>query len=103
MVKSTSDHDEFGDACDRCGASDSGDTIVIDNCDTGVANNMVDGCTRTDDVTDCAEAARNHGDFVQCVAHLANSWVRSGSITKADHKRLFRCAAHADITHRGGK
>jgi len=92
------DGDSLGDVCDDCTESDLGKTIVIDRCDTGITNEVSDeGCTRADAVAICAEGARNHGQFVQCVALLANGWKRSGAITNADHGRIMRCAARADI------
>jgi hypothetical protein len=93
-----SDGDGVCDSDDVCPASDVGETIVIDGCHTGVANEMSDnGCTRADAVAACVEEARNHGQFVQCVAHLANDWKRSGAINDADHGRITHCAAHATI------
>jgi len=84
--------------CDNCPDSDVGETIVIDECDTGVANEASDdGCTRADAVAVCAEEARNHGQFVQCLARLANGWKRSDAINDADRGRIMRCAARADI------
>jgi len=92
------DHDRIGDACDHCPISDSRETIVIDKCDTGIANEVSDdGCTRADAVVACAGEARNHGQFVQCVIRLANKWNRSGAITDAHRGRINRCAAHAEI------
>jgi hypothetical protein len=92
------DGDEIGDACDACPASQSGDTIVIDKCDTGIANDGVgDGCTRADRVAACAAGADDHGQFVQCVARLGSDWRRSGVVSDADRGRLMRCAARAAL------
>jgi len=92
------DYDGLGDSCDDCPDSDVGETIVIDGCDTGITNDMSDeGCTPADAVAACADQARNHGQFVQCIALLANGWKRSGAITDADRGRIIRCAARADI------
>ncbi|MDO8630437.1 MAG: FG-GAP repeat protein [Phycisphaerales bacterium] len=93
-----SDGDGVCDSDDVCPDSRVGETIVIDGCATGIANEMSDnGCTRADAVAVCAEEARNHGQFVQCVAHLVNVWKRSGAINGADHGRITHCAARADI------
>ncbi len=97
-VVEDADGDGVVDGDDLCLGSDVGETIVIDKCDTGIANEVSDeGCTRADTVAVCAEEARNHGQFVQCVAQLANGWKRSGAITDADRGRIMRCAAQADI------
>lgn len=92
------DGDGVLDGDDICPDSDVGETLVIDKCDTGVANEVSDeGCTRSDMVAHCGTEAPNHGQFVQCVALLANSWRRSGAISDADRGRIVRCAARADI------
>jgi len=92
------DGDGVLDADDLCPNSDVGETLVIDKCDTGIPNDVSDdGCTRADAVVACAEEARNQGQFVQCVAHLANGWKRSGTIANTDHGRIMRCTARADI------
>ncbi|MFH1110920.1 MAG: hypothetical protein V1790_17235 [Planctomycetota bacterium] len=96
------DGDGVLDGDDICPGSDIGETIVIDKCDTGIPNEVSDdGCTRADTVAVCTEGARNHGQFVQCVALLANYWKRSGAITDADRGRIIRCAARADIPPSG--
>jgi hypothetical protein len=93
-----SDGDGVCDSDDVCPGSDVGETIVVDGCDTGITNELSDdGCMRADAVAACADEARNHGQFVQCVAHLVNEWRRSGTINDTDHGRITHCAAHATI------
>ncbi len=77
-----SDGDGVPDGDDACPDSDTSPTVVIDGCDS-LAPNVVDasGCTLSDKVSACPTNARNHGDFVSCVAHLT----RDG--------RIIRCAA----------
>lgn len=80
------DGDGVPDAEDHCPSSIATPTVIIDGCDSGSANVLVgDGCTLADRVDECAAAARNHGQFVSCVAHLtADAAIR-------------RCAARSDI------
>lgn len=61
-------------------------TVVIDGCDSGIANVVgPDGCSLADAIAACADAAKNHGDFVSCVAHVTKE------------PAIRRCAARADI------
>lgn len=72
--------------------------IVIDGCDTGVANQILpDGTTMQQGIDACAAAATNHGDFVSCVARLTNAWVEAGLITGEEKGRIQSCAAGANI------
>ena len=73
--------------------------IVIDGCDTGVANLLLagEGCTMADRIAECAEGARNHGAFVSCVAHLSNGWKRAGLISGGEKGSIQQCAAQANI------
>ncbi|MEE9293597.1 MAG: hypothetical protein V3W34_01355 [Phycisphaerae bacterium] len=91
------DGDGVPDDEDSCPNSGLAESIMIDDCDTGVANELFDdGCTMADLIMLCAEDAANHGRFVSCVAHLANEWKHEGLITGREKGRIQRCAAHAD-------
>jgi hypothetical protein len=74
------DGDGVGDVCSA--------TVIVDGCDSGVANVRVDGATFSTLIGECAASAKNHGKFVSCVSHLANDWRRSGLITAKEHARL---------------
>jgi hypothetical protein len=90
------DNDGIPDAEDACPASDVRPTVVINGCDSGVANQVLDdGCTIADLTTNCAEEARNHGMFVRCVAHVSNDLKRAGVISEEQKGALQRCAATA--------
>ena len=93
------DDDGVIDACDACPDSDSSDTVVIDGCDTEVANLMPDGdgCTMADRIAECADGAVNHGAFISAVAHVTNEWKQDGLISGREKSRIQRCAAWADI------
>lgn len=92
------DGDGVPDPDDACPNSDLGETVVIDGCDSGVANHLFeDGCTMADRIGGCAEGARNHGSFVSCVAGLTSTWVRDEIITSRDQGPIQRCAAQANL------
>ena len=72
--------------------------VVIDGCNTGVVDKeLEDGTTISGNIAECAASARNHGEFVSCVAHLTNKLVRDGYITGKEKGKIQRCAAKADI------
>ncbi len=92
------DNDGVPDDDDECPNSDLSATVVIDGCDSGVANVLFDsGCTISDLIGDCADGAANHGQFVSCVAHLTNALKDDGVISGRDKGRIQRCVAQADI------
>lgn len=73
-------------------------SIVIGNCDTGVADQVIgDSYTISDQIAECAENARNHGKFVSCVAHLTNNLKKIGIITWREKHKILSCAAKANI------
>jgi len=98
------DGDGLVDACDACPDSHTGRTIVIDGCDSGVANVMpgTDGCTMSDQIAECAEEAANHGAFVSCVAHATNAWKNAGLISGNQKGKIQSCAAKAVFPDTGG-
>ena len=72
--------------------------IVIDGCETGVANQtLADGTTMQDKIDACAAKAGNHGAFVSCVAHLTNDWMATGLITESEKSAIQQCAAQSNI------
>jgi hypothetical protein len=73
-------------------------TVTIDGCDSGVRNSVLpDGRTIAEHVGSCAAGARNHGQFVQCVAHLTAAAVQDGVITGKQKGAIQRCAAQARL------
>jgi len=67
---------------DACADSDLAATVVIGDCDSGVANAPLgDGCTMADEIGGAAATARNHGAFVSDLAHLSEGWMQEGLIT----------------------
>jgi hypothetical protein len=93
-----SDDDGFGDACDGCPHSDLSPTVIIDGCDSGVANTLLfSACSISDKMAECAAAARNHGQFVRCVAHMTNRLKKAGVISGKEKGAIQKCAAQAHI------
>ncbi len=93
-----SDDDGITDGDDECPASDLQDALVIGDCDTGLSNVVLaNGCTLTDSVGACSAMARHHGDFVNCVAGLANAWIAKGIVVAREKRRVVRCAAQSDL------
>lgn len=92
------DGDGIPDGEDICPESELSPTIVIDGCDSGVANMLFDdGCTMADLIAECADGASNHGGFVSCVAQLTNEWKQQGFISGQEKGAIQSCAAQADI------
>jgi hypothetical protein len=92
------DGDGVPDAQDDCPQSILTPTVVIDGCDSGVANTTFPtGCTISDRVQECADGAQNHGSFVSCVADLTNELKTAGVITGQQKGAIQSCAAQADI------
>jgi hypothetical protein len=55
------------------------------------------GCTISDRVAACAKNAKNHGQFVSCVALLTNDLNKAGTITGQQKGAIQSCAAQANI------
>ena len=92
------DNDGVLDGDDRCAMSDLSATVVIDGCDSAVANFQVaDGCNVSDEIAGIAAAARNHGEFVSSVAGLTNSLKGAGLISGAEKGAIMSCAAGSNI------
>ncbi len=91
------DGDGVPDVDDRCPTSILDPTVTIGDCDSGVANGMANdyGCSLADLIANCAEDARNHGEFVRCVADLVNRLRRSGVISNRERTDILRCAARS--------
>jgi subtilisin-like proprotein convertase family protein len=71
-------------------------TLVLGDIDTGVPDlTLPGGGTLSDAIAGCAADAKNHGQFVQCVARLATSWMKAGYIDGADRGRIVSAAARA--------
>jgi hypothetical protein len=75
-------------------------TVIIDGCDTGVLNAVVDAetlSTISDLISQCAAGATNHGGFVSCVAKVTNALKKAGMITGDEKDAIQSCAAESSI------
>ncbi|MCH7839135.1 MAG: hypothetical protein IID38_02720 [Planctomycetes bacterium] len=87
------DNDGVIDDCDACLDSDLAKLIVLEECPTGVPNELLDdGCTMNDVLTECSVGAHNHGEWTACVARHANVWRRQGLLSGKDIGRITHCA-----------
>jgi len=87
------DLDMISDNVDQCLSSNLSPTVVIGSIDTGIPNTLfTTGCTIKDLVNNCGAAAKNHGAFVSCVAHLAED-LSNASIIDNNQKGLLNSAA----------
>jgi len=92
------DNDGFADAEDNHQFSILDETVIIDGCDSGVENMMIEGGSNMADlIADRAEAATNHGEFVSCVAALTNAWKKAGLISGGQKGAIQSCAAESAI------
>ena len=93
-----SDCDGIPDSDDACPGSILEETILIDGCDTGVTNHLLEsGCTMSDLIAACLADANNHGQFVRCVSQLTNEWKENGLISGKEKGTIQRCAARSNL------
>ena len=93
-----SDDDGIPDDEDHCPDSDLSETVVVDGCDSGVANVLLDdGCTISDLLAACEGISANHGAYVSCVAFVTNELKKDGVISGKDKGKIQRCAARSSI------
>jgi len=94
------DGDGVPDDEDECPESILDSTVVIDSCDSRVANEFIDDeCTMSDMIVECADDAENHGKFVSCVAHLTNNWKKDRLIKGKEKGAIQSCAAKSNLPY----
>jgi hypothetical protein len=71
-------------------------TIVINGCDTGVADFMYNGELISVQIKNIYSEAKNHGQFVRRVAVLTNDLMKDGIITGEEKGKIQSCAAQAN-------
>jgi len=87
-----SDGDGVPDSEDECDNSNLAETVLIEDCDSGVSNHLFDdGCTMADRIAGCGEQGRR--GFKDCVKRLTREWKREGLITAEERRAIRRCAA----------
>jgi len=73
-------------------------TIVINGCDTGVANTLFEnGCTVRDLISHIAANSGNHGNFVSGVSQLTNALRNAGLITGKQKGAIESCSAGSNL------
>jgi len=88
------DEDGIANDQDSCPDSDLSETVVIDGCDSGVANTVLsNGCTISDEIAECGTDSINHGQYVSCVSHLTNDLKHDGVITGREKGAIQSCVA----------
>jgi hypothetical protein len=58
---------------------------------------LVDGCTISDLISECAVGVENHGEFVSAVSHTTNILKEGGIIGDKEKGMLQKGAANATI------
>ena len=93
------DNDNVPDSLDQCLSSDLRAKVDVNGLAAGVTSidNTVNaqGCSIQDLVNQCANGARNHGQYVSCIAQLANDLRKAGTITNAQSKEMKTGAAQS--------
>jgi hypothetical protein len=95
------DNDGVDDADDDFDNSNIENTIVIDDCDTGVRNFLIigsGGYTKSD-IIDQIESGdyKNHGQFVKTISSKLTEWINAGLITEDEKEAIQACAGQANI------
>ena len=87
-----SDADGTGDNADAYDNSNTGAALVVDTCNTGVANWEVGNGMWANDVIAAAKAsAANHGAFVKAMTKIADGWKKAGLITGRQQGAILSC------------
>lgn len=91
------DGDNVANEDDECESLVS-NTVVIDQCDTGVANSVMgNGCSVADLISECAEDVGNHGKYVSCVSKVTRQLRKDDLIYGSDQGAIMSCAAQSYI------
>jgi hypothetical protein len=73
-------------------------TVIIGECDTGVVDRQLNDDVRISDlINGCAADAKNHGQFVSCIAHLTNDLKAAGLISHKEKGAIQSCAVKANL------
>lgn len=94
------DGDGLSDGEDECPNSDFSDFVDVGSGPTTIDNDGIgvdeSGCTIQDRVNECADSAKNHGQYVSCIVHLANDLHKAGVITKSQRQEMKTGAAKSN-------
>ena len=73
-------------------------TVIIDGCDSEVANSVdAEGCSISDKVYSCEAASMSHGKFRACVSQVGDDLQLEGVLTGLEKDRILSCAGRASI------
>ena len=72
-------------------------TVIIDGCNSGVANIFVRNFQLTDVIGDCAASATTHLDFTNCTRGILKRLVNANLLPLPDAISIFNCATAAAI------
>jgi hypothetical protein len=88
------DDDGVADGDDECPGTVLGDRVMVGDCDTGVADQVLgNGCTMTELIASCKPEPRPRSRLLRCVIRLVRDWRREGIIHPSDGGKIIRCAA----------
>lgn len=82
-----------GEGVDKLGPS----TVIIDGYDTGVENRLNDNKPISEHLAMCEENAKNHGQYVRCVAFKTRKMRRANVLNERERRAIMKAAAHANI------
>jgi hypothetical protein len=91
-----SDGDGVPDGKDECIGSDLRPNVFIGTCDANTNNLMLPGgCTISDELSACDDAATSQQQYLACVNQHTSSWVRFRYITRQNQQSIKACAAQS--------
>lgn len=74
------------------------DTVIIDGCDSGVANGFLDNLVQlSEGIGVCAAQTERHGQFVGCTAAFLGRARGDGVLTGPERADILECAREAEI------
>jgi hypothetical protein len=92
-----SDGDGIPDDEDACPNSIMSETVVIEDCDSGVVNILFDdGCTLADLIQQIADDTVSFGEFVSGVSRYAKELRTEGILSAPEAAALISCAASSN-------
>ena len=99
-----SDHDGVSDCGDQCPDSIVTPTILVGDCDSGVANivdaygcSLADKLALSDALARSVSGAKNQGGFVKSMAAYLNGQVTAGVIDWSQHAAIMACVGSTKL------
>lgn len=92
------DGDGVSNCLDECHDSTLSETVILDDCNSGVENvRLANGCTLQDLLDRCGSDILNHGQFVSCVASVLGDLENGSILNHSERGAIQGCAARAAI------